>query len=187
MEINIKVSPSVRLTRKLDLLQRLDVVREAADAVTDYLRRYHTEFSDKWRGSRYMSGGNSGQFAESVVAGWQNPIVSTRTATIKNTFGLLKWKVTGGTITAKNAKYLTIPLIPDAKGVSARQFSLTGDKLFKAGNALCRKIGKRLEAVYALKESVEQEPWPGAMPDDEALREIFTRSAKQQIERVINA
>jgi hypothetical protein len=67
-------------------------------------------------------------------------------------------------------------LISQAKGVRAREFP---DKLFRAGSALCRDIGRKLEAVYALKESVTQKPWPHAMPTDEALSAAFMEGVQK--------
>jgi hypothetical protein len=83
---------------------------------------------------------------------------------------------------------LTIPLIPDAKGLTAAEFvGEEGMPLFRAGNALCRRIGNQLQAVYALKESVHQEPWLGAMPDDATLKQVFADSAKKQIQTIAKA
>jgi hypothetical protein len=104
-----------------------------------------------------------------VVNGWQAPVVSGNSATVENTFGLLAWKVSGGTISPKNAQALTIPLVSEAKGVPAR--SLPG--LFIAGSALVRQVGQQLEAVYALARSVTQAPWPGALPDNDKVAQAF--------------
>ena len=123
-----------------------------------------------WRGQRWMPGADSGQFAKNVLEGWQQPKSDGKGGyEIRNTFGLLSWKVTGGTITPKRAQALTIPLVP-AKRVPARAFE---DKLFRAGQALVHKIGNQLEAVYALKKSVTQKSWPGALPPLEEVEKVF--------------
>jgi hypothetical protein len=150
------------------------VLQAGGDALYDYLKDYHGKMD--WKGSRWMPGPASGQFARDVVEGWQQPVVSGTTVTLRNTFGLLAWKISGGTITPKTAHRLTIPLTGGAKGVPARQFP---GGLFRAGNALCQKVGQKLEAIYALKESVTQAPWPGAMPTDEQLASAFTKGAER--------
>jgi hypothetical protein len=187
--VNVKVSiqESVRFKRKLSEIAALSsiVLNQAGRDVADWLRRYHTRFRQKWQGPRYMAGPRSNLFWQQVVAGWQDPVVSGKKVTITNTFGLLKWKTTGGTITPKRARMLTIPLVPDAKGLSAAEYEAEeGTPLFRAGNALCRRIGKRLEAIYALKDSVHQEPWPGAMPPDDEIKKVFTDSVKLQIRNI---
>jgi hypothetical protein len=184
--ISITFTISESLRRKLAVLQRVDLMTEAGLAVTDYLKAYHTRFANKWRGSHYLSGSNAGQFADSVVRGWQKPIVTANKVTIRNSFGLLSWKVKGGTIRPIKAKMLTIPLIPAAKGISAHEFKAgTGLPLFRVGNALMTRIGNRLQGVYALKASVKQAPWPGAMPEDSALKDIFARAAQNAIHKIV--
>jgi hypothetical protein len=183
LNISVKVTPSAGLTRILrgsEIVAGYAVLQRAGQAVTDYLRRYHAGMT--WQGPRYMS--PSLGFAQKVVAGWQPPVVSGSRVTITNTFGLLKWKITGGTITPVNANFLTIPLVSEAKGKSVAEFRAgSSEPLFRAGNALCRKLGKRLEAVYALSKGVTQAPWPGAMPPDEALALVFTEAVNQEIAR----
>jgi hypothetical protein len=185
VEVKLAFTVNQNLKRKLDALERLDLLTQAGQAVTDYLKAYHSKFADKWKGSRYMAGSNSGQFAKMVVDGWQKPQVTPGKVTIRNSFGLLSWKITGGTITPVKASMLTIPLIPAAKGVSAHDFRQgSGLPLFRVGNALMTRIGKRLQGVYALKASVKQAPWPGAMPEDSALKEIFVRAANAAVQKI---
>jgi hypothetical protein len=187
--VNVKVSiqESVRFKRKLSEIAALSsiVLNQAGRDTADWLRRYHTRFRQKWQGPRYMVGPRSNLFWQQVVAGWQGPVVSGKKVTITNTFGLLKWKTTGGTITPKRARMLTIPLVPDAKGLTVAEYEAEeGTPLFRAGNALCRRIGKRLEAIYALKGSVTQAPWPDAMPPDDEIKKVFTDSVRQQIRNI---
>jgi hypothetical protein len=187
MNISVKITPNAQLTTLLrgsSMLAGPAVMQRAGQAVTDYLRRYHSNFGNAWRGYRYMS--PSLGFADKVVAGWQNPVVSGNRVTITNTFGLLKHKVTGGTISPVRAQYLTIPLISEAKGKTVAEYRAgTSTPLFQAGMALCQKIGGRLTAVYALSKGVSQEPWPGAMPPDEAMALVFTMAVNQEIARLL--
>jgi len=150
---------------------------EAAQGVYSFLRDYHSAF--EWRGPRWLPRGASGQFAREVVNGWQQPVIEGDTAVIRNTFGLLAWKVTGGTITPKQAKALTIPLTVPARAKAASQF----EGLFRTGNALSIKLGNRIEAQYALTQSVNQKPWPGALPPDEAVAEAANAAAIEAASR----
>jgi hypothetical protein len=185
IKVETKLSPHFR--RKLAELSSLSdvVLMQAGRDTADYLRRYHTRFRQKWQGDRYMAGPRSNLFWQQVVAGWQDPVVSGKRVTITNTFGLLKWKTTGGTIVPIRARMLTIPLVPDAKGLSAAEFvAEEGTPLFRVGNALMRRIGKRLEGIYALKESVTQQPWPGAMPEQDEIKQVFADSVRKQIRAI---
>jgi hypothetical protein len=185
MNISVQITPSPGLQRILRGSQMVSgqaVLQRAGQAVTDYLRRYHANFASGWKGNRWMS--PSLGFAGQVVKGWQNPAVSGSRVTITNTYGLLRFKVTGGTITPKTAQYLTIPLVSEAKGKSVAEFKAgSSEPLFRAGNAICRKLGGRLQAVYALSKGVSQAPWPGALPPDEAMALVFTTAVNQEIAR----
>lgn len=116
----------------------------------------------------------------------------------------LAHKVTGGTIKPKRTKYLTIPLIPEAHGKRARQYQQDNrSKLFRIGNALMeavesggtsaaanRATGARrrrnLRAVYALVKSVDQKPWPNALPADEEFIEWFAEGIEIAIDSMVN-
>ena len=154
-------------------------MRKGSQAAYQFLKDYHSKMD--WRGPHWIPGGTrSGEFARKVVEGWQQPVISGLSAVIDNNFGLLNWKVTGGTISPKNVKYLTIPLIPAAKGIGVRNF---GGKLFVAGKALCQKIGDKLEAAYALATSVTQKPWPGALPQTQDVHDAFEQAIEPVLSR----
>ncbi len=153
--------------------------------VRNALQLYHEELGSGWRGDHYLSGPVSGQWEKRVAESWQAPeqLSATEVAVI-NTDPTLAHKITGGTISAKNAANLTIPLVPEAKGVPAREF---GRKLFrpKSTSVLAYKEGTSFVPVYALTQSVTQGPWPGAMPEQEELQAIFDRAFAIQIEPVL--
>ena len=100
-------------------------------------------------------------------------------------------KIYGGTVTAKRAQALTIPVIPEAHGVRAGAYaSMTGRKLFTLRKSILNlrnsMTGSGLEpgclfesdghggvrAVYKLKKSQLFAPWPEAFPDMEELTGI---------------
>ena len=184
MKIILRVkTPGIdRLKSRLSYAES-NALFKAGEDMSAWFRRYHVRFREKWRGSHYMSGPNSNLFWQRIVAGWQEPKrVGFGKIEIQNTFGLLKWKVTGGSIFPLVAKLLTIPLVSEAKGISAREFSaVESTPLFRAGNVLARRIGKSLEPIYALKDSVHQDPWPGAMPDDAIMREVFATNFRRHL------
>src|ERR1700746_3730255 len=174
MQILIKVNVSPELQQKLQRLGGLpqEALPVGAEAVYEYLKDYHSQMD--WKGPRWMAGPESGQFAQNVVAGWQNPTISGSSAVIRNTFGLLDWKIKGGTIGLRRAEWLTIPVIPAHKGLSAAEYSAaTNEVLFKAGRALCHRIGKKIEAVYALTKAVIHFPTKNAMPSNDAIRAVY--------------
>jgi hypothetical protein len=183
MNISVRITPNAQLTALLRgsrMIAGYSVMRRAGQAVTDYLRAYHSKMD--WKGSGWIP--PSLGFATEVVKGWQNPVISGNVVTVSNTFGLLKWKVTGGEIHPVRASLLAWPLVSEAKGKSVAEYrASSGVPLFRAGMALCEKQGDRLRAVYALSKGVKQFPWPDAMPTDEALGLIFTTAVNQELAR----
>ena len=183
--VNVTLSPElqVNLTRLGSLAAELWPI--GGRAVFDFLRDYHSKMD--WKGSNWFPGPYSGEFAQNVVAGWQEPVVSGDSVTIRNTFGLLSWKITGGTITPKTAKALAIPLIPAARGLNASEYhAARGGELFREGAALFQVIGRKVEAVYALARSVSQAPWPDAMPPEENIRKVFVEACDQYLEEKLH-
>jgi len=165
-----------------------------------YAARYHREFDQAggWRGKRYLgpTQGDGTSFGADVARGWQFKASSPTEAVISNDASHYSFKVRGGVITPKRAKALTIPLIPEARGLYASVYSQnTGRRLFtiKGRDALFERIqgtttgsrGRRnrpgattirttnIRAVYALKKSVTLDPWPGAVPPAEELGNAF--------------
>jgi len=182
MEVSVKFNPE-RWKRVSENLRQIpdEALEEGGDALYDYLVEYHSKTD--WKEGNWFSGYRSGEFRKEVIEGWQNPTRSGNTITIRNTFGLLKWKTTGGVIAPVRAKYLTIPLIPEARH---RLQSELGYPLFKAGMALCRRIGKRIEAVYALSLGVSQNPYPDAMPKHETLQRVARVAIQTAIRREVS-
>jgi hypothetical protein len=151
-------------------------IAEAAEGAYAFLREYHSKV--EWRGPRWIPRPSSGAFARNVVEGWLEPVITGNTATIRNTFGLLAWKTTGGTISAKRAKALTIPLTTAARSKPAGQFP----GLFRLGQTLSKRLGNRIEAQYALKKSVSQKPWPGALPPETDVAEAAISAAAEAMQ-----
>lgn len=171
MIVEIKVDSS-RFEKRLRGLGDLprSALEVGGEALYEFLKEYHSRVD--WKEGNWFPGVYSGQFARKVVEGWQRPVVSGNTVMVSNTFGLLKWKDTGGTIVPRRAPYLTIPLISSARGIPAGQWGSGSQPLFKAGNALLTRMGKKVEAVYALSKGVIQRPNLEAMPSPSVMRKV---------------
>lgn len=91
----------------------------------------------------------------------------------------LAHKVTGGTIRAKRRKFLTIPMVPEAHGLTAKTFSRTIAPLFQAKGMLMYVDEQTadVKAAYSLKKSVTQRPRPGALPPEASYLEAFANEA----------
>src|ERR1700729_3791969 len=103
MNISVRITPNAQLTTLLrgsSVIAGPAVLQRAGQAVADYMRAYHSKMD--WRGTRWMS--PSLGFADQVVKGWQNPVVSGNRVTISNTFPLLSFKVKGGSIAPVRAQ-----------------------------------------------------------------------------------
>jgi hypothetical protein len=95
-------------------------------------------------------------------------------------------KVFGGTITAKAAGALTIPVSEKAYGRTASTFEAeTGLKLFllgpkdhSRGGVLAAKVGGQIEVEYVLAKSVEQQPDPTAIPDMNEVEKLILQRAQ---------
>jgi hypothetical protein len=97
---------------------------------------------------------------------------------VNGTIGLAH-KVTGGTIRAKRKKFLTIPVDPRAHGLTAKTFSRTIAPLFQAKGMLLYVDEQTadVKAAYALKKSITQRPWPGALPPESSYLDTFIDEA----------
>jgi hypothetical protein len=192
MSVSIEITVDQdTVTAQLDALEQFvdspgDQLLTAATAVHDFVRQYHIEFGDRWRGDHYMAGPKSGEWQQSVVEGWQPAqLVSDTEASVINTQPHLAHKITGGTITPVQAGALTIPLVREAKGLTAAEYAASaGVELFAVKGVLAQKGESPGEIVpiYALKQSVTQAPWPGAMPPDEEISAVFTAAFQLQLD-----
>jgi hypothetical protein len=107
-------------------------------------------------------------------------------AVLENDHIGLSQKITGGTIRAKRKKFLTIPIHPQAHGLTAKQFSRTIAPLFIIKGALMmagENKGDKPIGVFALKKSVTQKPWPGALPPENSYVTAFMNGVLDVIEK----
>lgn len=107
---------------------------------------------------------------------WTVKKVTTTGATLENSHIGLAHKITGGVIRAKRKKFLTIPMHPQAHGLTAKQFGRSIAPLFRVKNALMFEDNTgKLTPAYALKKSVNQAPWPNALPPEDSYTTAFAK------------
>ena len=156
--------------------------RAAAQAAAAYHRAY--DQGGGWR----RGGGSWSRFGGDVTAGWHFRTADGAGAMIANDADHYGHKVRGGTIRAKRVRFLTIPMVPEAKGLRVETYiQNTGRKLFRirGKKALFEQTeagGKRgVRAVYALVQQVTQGPWLGALPPEEELSQAFSKAWRDEL------
>ena len=119
------------------------------------------------------------QWWRSTETGWTMKQPNSYTASFVNGTVGLAHKVTGGTIRAKRKKFLTIPVDPKAHGLDAKTFARTIAPLFQAKGMLMYVDEQTadVKAAYALKKSITQRPWPGALPPESSYLDAFVNEA----------
>ena len=119
------------------------------------------------------------QWWRSTETGWAMTQPNSYTASFVNGTVGLAHKVTGGTIRAKRKKFLTIPVDPKAHGLDAKTFARTIAPLFQAKGMLMYVDEQTadVKAAYALKKSITQRPWPGALPPESTYLDAFVNEA----------
>jgi hypothetical protein len=125
------------------------------------------------------------QWWRSTETGWSvRQPNSFSVSFVNGTIGLAH-KVTGGTIRAKRRKFLTIPVTPEAHGLTAKTFARTIAPLFRAKGMLLYVDEQTadVKAAYALKREVTQRPWPGALPPEASYLDAFLDEALDSLEQ----
>lgn len=164
--------------------------------------RFHREFDQagSWRTSGRGSGGS--RFGADVAQGWAFLTADRSGALIYNDADHYRFKVEGGAIRPKRVRYLTIPIIEEARGLRAETYvQNTGNRLFTIpgrsalfertnapnGESVTKRTRGRhrdgsverirrkggIRAVYALVRSVTLPPMPEALPPEDDLREAY--------------
>lgn len=152
--------------------------RESGEYLRDYLASWYDDKGrEHWVNNSLPTHGpgrmSTGWFSN-IARKWFLSSSDASGAIISNPDedGSLRHKITGGTITAKNARALTIPLVPEAHGRRAADYRSEIGELFTIPNksALFEAVGGGgVRAVYALCKSVTHDPWPDAIPSGDEL------------------
>lgn len=183
----------------------------AGRAARNEAARYTDEFdaTGGWRNPKYGTGRS--RFGANVTAGWHLSEVTADKTVIANNADHYAFRVSGGTITPKRAGALTIPAIPEARGMRASVYQQnTGRKLFtiRGKKALFERIddittGERgktrrsagatqirtsnIRPVYWLVQSVTQPPMPDGAPGAEVIGEAFGHAWRDEMIRKLDS
>jgi hypothetical protein len=180
------------LVRAQSPAKRKVALQAGADAAINAVKGYYSKmgsnaFSDKtgptWGGGRKSTG-----FAKLVESGWNIKSVNSQTVEIANKTIGLAHQIDGGTIVPKRRKFLTIPLIPQAHGHTARSYGNNIKALFpiikadKSSGIMAQKNDdKSITPVFALKKSVTHKPNPNALPPEAEYLDPFLDAALKKI------
>ena len=163
--------------------QRKQAVTDGGIAALDVIKGYYRAKGRPFWVNPVLSTHGPGrkvtQWWRSTETGWAMTQPNSYTASFINGTVGLAHKVTGGTIRAKRKKFLTIPVDPKAHGLDAKTFSRTIAPLFQAKGMLMYVDEQTadVKAAYALKKSVTQRPWPGALPPESTYLDAFVNEA----------
>lgn len=116
-----------------------------------------------------------------TASGWAIARATGRSVTFANAAIGLAHKVTGGTIRAKRKRFLTIPIVPEAHGMTAARYSLKYSPLFRVKGVLAEKTEDGIRPVFALKKSVTHKPWPNALPPENSYIDAMLNGALDYI------
>ncbi len=193
--ITIKVDTSqvADITKSVIALQSTAVRRDAytlgAVAARNAIRSYYSESGRGiWLNTALPTHGPGRKLTrwwERVESSWFVGKVTGSGVQISNGTVGLAHKITGGTIKAKRKKFLAIPMVPQAHGESPRDYAKKYKPLFAAKGFLMEATEdpEKPRAVYALRKSVTQAPWPNALPPEQGYINAFMESA---VEHIIN-
>jgi hypothetical protein len=190
ISVNINVSGLDAL--KTDIIQamspetRKNALKVGAESALIAIKGYYTKTGrSNWLNNSLPTHGPGRKLTDwwkLVESAWTVGNVTSQTATISNSTTGFAHKVTGGVITAKRKKYLTIPVHPTAHGVRARDYANSIAPLFAAKGVLARtEDDGTITPIYALKKSVNQKPWPTALPPEQTYADAFVNSAVDHI------
>ena len=192
MAVEIDITLDDKATKSIDQLNTLlspakrgDVMLVAGTASLVAMQDYYQEFDTKggWINPSlptHGAGRKSTGFGNLITEGWNLPTADAKGFTLNNGAPWLAHKISGGTITPKNGKFLTIPLVPEAHGVRARDYP---GKTFFAGRAIMETMPSgETRPVYALVKSVTQKPTKGAL----APEEVYIKPALDSIQDQLN-
>lgn len=157
---------------------RVRAMIAASMAAKDAVRNYYSEKGRRlWvkpGGPTHGPGRKQTQWWRQIEGLWKSERPTARKATLTNNAIGFAHKVTGGVIRAKRKKFLTIPVIPQAHGLTARTFSKTIAPLFATKNALSMSTADGgVKAVFVLKKQVKQERTKNALPEVREFMPIF--------------
>ncbi|MCW1885621.1 hypothetical protein OKA04_12855 [Luteolibacter flavescens] len=116
-------------------------------AASEAARKFSQEFdrAGGWRTSAYRTSSGPSRFGADVAAGWHFLTADPSGAVIYNDADHYAFRVRGGTIRPKRVSRLTIPLVPEARGLRVATYvQNTGRRLFTipGRNALFERVDR---------------------------------------------
>ena len=195
MAVSVKVTatgidPAIRTAIKM---QSSSVRRQAVEdgglsAVSKIKEYYDLGGSKMWTNPSlptHGAGRVKSQWWRTVSGSWGMMTAAGTGVTLRSKGALgFSHKVTGGTITARRKKFLTIPIVPEAHNISARDYSRRIAPLFAVKGVLAQadeNSESGIKPVFVLKRSVTHKPWRGALPPDKLYVDAFARAALESI------
>jgi hypothetical protein len=183
-----QVDAAIRdIIRSQSAAVRRSAFEQGAAAARDVIQAYYQDGgSALWSNPSLPTHGpgrTKTQWWRSVAESWFVGKVTGSGAQISSGALGLAHKVTGGTIKAKRKKFLTIPIVPEAHGRRAKEYARAYKPLFAAKGFLMEATDdpEKPRAVYALKKSVTQKPWPNALPPESTYINAFIGDAVEHI------
>ena len=183
--IDDKATESINaLMAALSPENRADMMQVAGQASLVSMQEYYGDFNTKggWLNKSlptHGAGRKSTGFGNTITEGWNVSGADASGFTLNNGAPWLSHKISGGTIRPKSGKYLTIPLVPEAHGVRARDYP---GKTFFAGRAIMEKMPSgESRPVYALMTSVTQKQTKGALAPEDVYLEPALDSIQEQL------
>lgn len=186
IKVSIKKTGKLPQDMMLDEQKLAGALESGAQRVIDDLTDYY-HLSDQYEPNRFVQEGTGTRrthFWRQVADSIKGPFVSGRGVRVEITDKRIKQKIYGGEIRAKNVKFLTIPINPEAYARRAAELEALVGKLFvirlKDGRLfLAGKPEGKAVFYYRLKESVNQKPWPTAIPKRRWIIDSFKAGVKK--------
>jgi hypothetical protein len=190
IRVRVKTTGGVRAGYVLDMARLESAMMSGGSRVVEDLRDFYM-LNDQHEPNRFVQDGTGSRrthFWAQVADSIRGPEWVNGGVNITITDGRIKQKIYGGEIVAKNAKYLTIPIHPEAYARRAFDLEATVGKMFfwRSKNGFLFLAGKydgRFTLFYLLKTSVNQEPWRTALPNRRFLTSSFQAGVREWLRR----
>lgn len=153
--------------------------RAGANALRQHYRTLNTSRANAMGGART-------NFWSRVAQSVNAPRTRGRDIVIPVSHPAIAQKLYGGTITARKAKNLAIPISPKAHGKSPRVFQNLQFAKTSGGTKLLGLRGPNggIDWLYVLKKSVTQARDPEAVPPPSVMEKALTRAAGIHLRRL---
>ena len=188
ISIDDKASKSINaLFEVLKPSNRADMMTVAAEESLLSVQDYYTKFNADggWinpSGRTHGPGRKSTGFGNLITTGWNVSGADATGFTLNNGAPWLSSKFKDWTQRPKK-EWITVPLIPEAHGVRARDFP---EKTFFWGRTIARKLPSgENEAVYALVKEVEHKKVEGALAPEPVYLEPAIESIQDQLSEAL--